>query len=202
MRKLCTRRVTQRNEALDRLALRAPAWRLPARAYPTPPTPDEPNVRIFLAGIMQGSHHEAEIHPQTYRARLVDLLTKYWPEAEVYDPWADHTQSLGYDDARAREVFFTHNRMCREVDLLVAVVPEASMGTAIEAWEAFQAGGMVVFISPLAHNWTVRYAGHALYTTLDDFAEALAAGDIQRLFRDHAERRPSGPRKPRIGQVP
>ena len=45
-------------------------------------------------------------------------------------------------------MFFRHNRMCREIDVLLAFVPEASMGTAIEMWEAYQHGAAVITISP------------------------------------------------------
>ena len=39
-------------------------------------------------------------------------------------------------------MFERHNDMCREVDVVIAFVPEASMGTAIEMWEAYQHGGL------------------------------------------------------------
>jgi hypothetical protein len=104
-------------------------------------------MRFFLAGIMQGSLTEAALHGQEYRSHLKRLIEAHFPEAEVYDPLAEHAGSIDYDDARGREVFFGHNLMCREVDVLIAFVPEASMGTAIEMWEAYQHGAAVVAIS-------------------------------------------------------
>src|SRR5258707_14977013 len=74
------------------------------------------SMRVFLAGIMQGSHVEAAMHPQGYRGRLKELLARHLPEAEVYDPLADHQESLDYDPDKGRSVFLHHNRMCREVD--------------------------------------------------------------------------------------
>ena len=65
-------------------------------------------MRIFLAGIMQGSHVAALVHDQTYRNTLRDLVQAHWPEAEVYDPFANHATSVGYDMRRAREVFMGH----------------------------------------------------------------------------------------------
>ena len=107
-------------------------------------------MRFFLAGIMQGSHLGAVLHSQNYRERLKELLAEHFPGAQVYDPLADHGQSLDYTDATARDVFYFHNRMCREVDVVIAFVPEASMGTAIEMWEAHEHGRAVVLaISPL-----------------------------------------------------
>jgi hypothetical protein len=43
-------------------------------------------MRIFLAGIMQGSHQTALLHPQGYRARIAELLKTHFPQAEIYDP--------------------------------------------------------------------------------------------------------------------
>lgn len=138
-------------------------------------------MRFFLAGIMQGSKRDSVLHCQDYRARLKQLVLDYFPRAEVYDPLADHRNSVDYDDARGREVFYFHNRMCREVDVVFAFVPEASMGTAIEMWEAHEHGrAAVIAISPLTHNWAVRFCSHAIYPDVEAVAAALASGQLQR----------------------
>jgi hypothetical protein len=146
-------------------------------------------MRIFLAGIMQGSHLASVLHNQSYRARLRELLAQQFPDAELYDPLADHGESLAYDDATGRRVFLHHNAMCREVDAVIAFVPEASMGTAIEMWEAFQCGRAVVTISPLVHNWAVRFLSHAVYSTQESFEAALRSGEVERLIRRVAAER-------------
>jgi hypothetical protein len=145
-------------------------------------------MRIFLAGIMQGSHVAALVHDQTYRTRLRDLVQAHWPLAEVYDPFANHSTSVGYDIRLAREVFTKHVGMCREFDLVIAFVPEASMGTAIEMWEAHMHGRVVVTITPLVHNWVVQLASHAVYRDDDAFAHALRTGAIDRLLEPHPAR--------------
>jgi hypothetical protein len=135
-------------------------------------------MRIFIAGIMQGSHAKAAIHDQEYRTRIVSLLSTVFPEAEIYDPRAKHKRSLEYKEATGREVFFRHNLMCREIDLLLAYLPEASMGTAIEMWEAYQHGAIVVSISPLKHNWAVKYLSHILYRDIAEFEAAAGDGTL------------------------
>ena len=70
--------------------------------------------------------------------------------------------------------------MCREIDVLVAFVPEASMGTAIEMWEAHQHGAAVITISPLRHNWAVKFLSHAIYADLAAFEAAVRSGDAAR----------------------
>jgi hypothetical protein len=135
-------------------------------------------MKIFLAGIMQGSHLGAVIHNQNYREHLRELLATHLPHAEVYDPLADHADSLEYDEHRGREVFFKHNAMCRDIDLLIAFVPEASMGTAIEMWEAHQTGRKIVAISPMKHNWAVRFLSDIVYADVEEFEHELASGRL------------------------
>ena len=136
-------------------------------------------MRIFLAGIMQGSHVGSEMHPQGYRGRLKELLREHLQEAEVYDPLADHQESLDYDPDKGRAVFLHHNRMCGEVDVLIAFVPEASMGTAIEMWEAWRHGRIVVTISPLLHNWTVRFCSHVVFPDVAAFEGEVCSGALR-----------------------
>ena len=136
-------------------------------------------MRIFLAGIMQGSHHSAVLHDQQYRPRLKNSLEHHLPRCEIYDPLADHADSLEYGEQRGRDVFLQHNRMCGEVDVVLACVPEASMGTAIEMWEAHEHGrAAVLTISPLDHNWAVRFCSHAIYPDLESFENAVLSGKV------------------------
>ncbi len=134
------------------------------------------NMRFFIAGIMQGSHTANHMHDQDYRERIAELLEEHFPGAEIYDPLAKHKTSLEYDKLTGREVFFCHNAMCREVDVLLAFIPEASMGTAIEMWEAHQHGAAILTISPMKHNWTVKFLSHALYADEAEFIAALRGG--------------------------
>ncbi|HUG66334.1 MAG TPA: hypothetical protein VMM76_01205 [Pirellulaceae bacterium] len=137
-------------------------------------------MRFFIAGIMQGSHREAILHEQDYRAHLKALLEFHFPASDIYDPLAKHHRSLDYDDTVSRDVFYQHNRLCREVDVVVAFVPEASMGTAIEMWEAHEHGcGIVVAISPLSHNWAVRYCSHIIFLDIDAFEAELSSGILE-----------------------
>jgi hypothetical protein len=141
-------------------------------------------MRFFLAGIMQGSHTAARIHDQDYRGRIKGLLAGHFPEAEVYDPLADHGESIRYDEQTGRRVFFEHNRMCRQVDVLFAFLPEASMGTAIEMWEAFQHGAAVITISPMVHNWAVKFLSHEVYPDFDPFLTDVQSGRLARRIQE------------------
>jgi len=137
-------------------------------------------MRFFLAGIMQGSHTGPMLHDQDYRERIKRLIEARFPEADVYDPRSDHADSINYDETTGRKVFFDHNLMCREVDVLLAFVPEASMGTAIEMWEAYQHGAAVIAISPLVLNWAVKFLSHAIYADVEQFEAAVESGRVGR----------------------
>ena len=142
-------------------------------------------MRFFLAGIIQGSHRGIDLHDQRYREQLKKLLSSHFPDAQIYDPRADHQDSIAYDDNTGRDVFYDHNRMCREVDVVVAFVPEASMGTAIEMWEAHEHGrAIVVTISPLELNWAVRFCSHVRYVDLPAFEEAVTSGRLKQQIEE------------------
>ncbi len=139
---------------------------------------------FFIAGIMQGSRVELTLHDQSYRARLADLLRTHFPDCRVYDPFANHANSVAYDDEAGRRTFLMHNRMCgSEADVVIAFIPEASMGTAIEIWEAHKNGAKVISISPLHLNWAVKFLSDAIYSDLESFFAALQSGEIETLIK-------------------
>lgn len=141
-------------------------------------------MKFFLAGIMQGSMTERGMHEQDYRHRLRQLIEEHVPAAQVYCPLDDHKQSLTYGDGKGRDVFFHHNRLAAESDVIVAFLPSASMGTAVEMWEAHRAGRVVLSISPLAHNWVVRFLSHRVFADLEAFETAAVSGELARLLEE------------------
>lgn len=129
------------------------------------------------------------MHNQNYRSRLKELLQHCFPGADVYDPLADHGQSLDYNEDQGRRVFFRHNQMCGEVDVVVAFVPEASMGTAIEIWEAYQHGRLVITVSPLSHNWAVKFCSHFLFPSMEALEDALLMGGLPEKIKESIRER-------------
>jgi len=143
---------------------------------------------IFLAGIIQGSLPN-EIEAQDYREPIMTVLKKIFPEATVYDPVANHSDSLNFDKEKASRVFF--DLMCRagDADLLVAYVPLASMGTSIEIWNAYNAGKPVVVIGPLRLNWVVRFCADHTCETITEFVEFATSGGLQNLLTKKQRRK-------------
>jgi len=140
-------------------------------------------MRFFIAGIMQGSHTAKAVHDQDYRREIADLLREEFPQADIYDPRAAHKNSLDYAELTGREVFMRHNEMCGQVDALVAVLPSASMGTAIEMWETYRHGGAVISISPMRHNWAVKFLSHLIYADMTAFTAGLRGGEVARTIQ-------------------
>ena len=150
---------------------------------------------VFLAGVMQGSHEGKDLHPQEYRARLLAVFARHAPGARVYDPFEKHQSSVEYDDQEGRRVFLHHLEVARASKLVVCYLPAASMGTAVEMWEAHNAGVPVWTISPLATNWVIRFFSQRVFPDLAAFERALADGALDALGIDGG--RPTGRRGPR-----
>lgn len=138
-------------------------------------------MRVFLAGIMQGSNNHDGVHAQDYRTQLAELLRAHVPGVEVFDPWAVYPDSPSYPDERVRTVLVANIEEAAACDLVIAYLPQASMGTALEMWEAWRAGVPVIAISPLAANWVVRTCASQRFGSLEEFAQAVQAGGVTRL---------------------
>lgn len=132
-------------------------------------------MRVFIGGVMQASNHGKGLVDQTYRNVLAEALNARWPDLEVIDPLRLHPNSVEYGDALARDTLLALLDLARESDLMIAYVPVASMGTALEMYSAYLAGVPVVTISPLAENWVVRAFSQRVYPDVERFMQALQA---------------------------
>jgi nucleoside 2-deoxyribosyltransferase len=135
-------------------------------------------MRVFLAGIMQGSIVHNDVHAQSYREFLTDLLRANVDGVDVFDPWAVYPDSHEYEAGLVRDVLLANIAEAARSDLVIAYLPQASMGTALEMWEAWRAGVPVIAITPLATNWVVRVVASQRFDTLEDFAQAVRAGQV------------------------
>ena len=137
---------------------------------------------IFVAGIIQGSLQDCSIHEQSYRDGVVGLLRSTFPELEVYCPIENYPNSLEFTEETARRTFSELMERAAEADAVVAYVPEASMGTAIEMWGAHCRGRLVVAISPMGANWAVRFLSTVVLPDLAAFERFVASGEFGRLL--------------------
>ncbi|NQT25840.1 hypothetical protein HQ585_10820 [candidate division KSB1 bacterium] len=133
-------------------------------------------IRFFLAGIIQGSHQDNAVHDQSYRDRIRQVIEEAFIDSSVYCPVEEHPDSVTYDDNLAQKVFHRHIQLVREADVLIVFLPEASMGSGIEMWEAKQHHTFTVAITAMQANWVVRLFSNAICRSIEDFEAFMRSG--------------------------
>ncbi len=131
---------------------------------------------------MQGSWKKSRIHDQDYRYRLKKILEEALNGVEVYCPFQNHPRSLAYRKEQMQEVFFEHIEKAAQSDVIVAYLPEASMGSAIELWEAFKEKRVILTISPLKENWVIKTLATRNFTSLEEFEAFIRSGRLKELI--------------------
>lgn len=142
-------------------------------------------MRVFIAGIMQGSRQDNDLDSQSYRARIIQTLAAHLPEVEITDPWTLHPDSVAYGDEQARQTFLEMTDLAGQADLVIAYLPQASMGTAIEMWTAYHAGKPVIAITPLSHNWVVKLCASHILPNLDSLLAYIESGSLSQWVDGH-----------------
>jgi nucleoside 2-deoxyribosyltransferase len=131
---------------------------------------------IFIAGIIQGSKKGKVLHNQDYRKDLKKILNKYFPKARIIDPVSVHPRSAYYTFKTGKRVFHNSIEEALSSDLVIAYLPEASMGTAIELWECHQKKIPVWTISSLKENWVVKFLSKKVFSSLKELESYLKKG--------------------------
>ena len=145
--------------------------------------------RIFIGGVMQGSRRENTIDAQDYRRLIGQCLRSHLLDVEVIDPYELHPNSVAYDTDEARRTLIAMAQTAGQADAAVVFVPEASMGTALEMWEAYRGRKPIFAISPLRYNWVVRCLATRMFTGIEEFCAFVASGDFERSLRSAAGQR-------------
>ena len=133
----------------------------------------KPICTFFLAGIIQGSKRGKTLYDQDYRGKIKTLLLRYFPDSKVIDPVCTHPNSVDYDHQTGKKVFFECVKQATESDCVIAYLPEASMGTAVEMWECNKKGVPVWCITPMKENWVVKFSSARIFESLDEFEKYL-----------------------------
>jgi len=138
---------------------------------------------FFLAGIIQGSKRGLETFNQEYRERIKSILNEAFPGCRIVCPVEDHPDSVRYTDAEAEGTFFANVEKAKQCDALIVYLPEASMGSSIEMWEAHHRGNPVFTITPLASNWVVRILSDRVLPGIGEFEQFVRSGEMERMLR-------------------
>ena len=143
-------------------------------------------LKFFLVGIMRGSELGEGFSPQDYRAELREMIRKNVRNSEIYDP----LEGCGIQESNeisfklGRKAYFDEALEVRNCDVMVAYLPEASMGTAIEMWEAYRHSIYIISITRMRENWSIRYLSDRVYGSLEHFNFILQSGEIPRLVSE------------------
>lgn len=135
-------------------------------------------MRVFIAGIMQGSRQDDRISDQNYRVLLAETLKEHIDNVDIVDPWVINPNSVDYDDEQAVATFIKMTALAGEVDVVLTYLPRASMGTAIELWTAYHAGIPTIVASPLTHNWVLKVTATHILPDLDSLLNFIKSGEL------------------------
>jgi hypothetical protein len=138
-------------------------------------------MKIFIAGIMQGSIKGKGIQEQDYRSIIRNSLLINHPGAKIVDPYSLFPDSVEYDDQRSKETLFAMADEAKSADYLIAFLPEASLGTALEMIRAYDNGKTVLCISPLEKNWFIRAVSTKIFPSLDAFCSWIRESNLNDL---------------------
>ena len=144
-------------------------------------------MKIFIAGIMQGSIKGKGIQEQDYRSMIKKSLAINHPDAEIVDPYSLFPDSVQYDDQRSKETLFAMAAQAESADYLIAYLPEASLGTALEMIRAYDNGKTVLCISPLEKSWFIRAVSSKVFLSLDDFCTWINKTNLIDLKKNTAD---------------
>lgn len=126
-----------------------------------------------MAGIIQGSARGKSIHSQGYRAKIKRIFAESAPEFVVYDPFDGNEDSVNYELERGKSVFNGSLDKIRDCDLMIAYLPEASMGTAIEMWECHHLGIPIWTITDMKENWVVKFCSEKIFDSVDSLFDEI-----------------------------
>jgi hypothetical protein len=144
--------------------------------------PGDEMMHVFIAGLMQGSREDHLIDAQDYRSRITQALQVHVPGVKITDPYGLHPDSINYGLEKVRDTFVSMADLAGEADVLIAYLPQASMGTAIEMWTAFNANKYIIVVTPLKHNWVVRVTADEILPDLDTLLKQIENGRLAQLL--------------------
>lgn len=139
-------------------------------------------MKIFIAGVMQGNRKDSGIYSQDYRTKIKEKLSSFVEDVEFVDPDVTDPDRLTYSETQAKEMFIKYCQAAGKVDLLIAYIPEASMGSAIEMWMAYQNRVPIVTISTMKSNWVVKLLSKIIYTNIDEFQTNFDLSELNGLL--------------------
>jgi hypothetical protein len=144
-------------------------------------------MKIYISGVMQGSKKGQGIQGQGYRQVISDAIKIRHQNAEIYDPFSLFPDSVEYDDQRSRQVLFEMADAAASADIVIAYLPEASMGSALEMIRAYDNGKAIISISTMEKNWFIGAVSAKIFLSLEDFCIWIHQTNLAELIAESTE---------------
>jgi len=144
-------------------------------------------MKIFISGVMQGSIKGKGIQDQGYRQMIRDAIKILHPQVVIYDPFSVFPDSVEFDNQRAKQTLFSLAEEAASADILIAYLPEASMGTALEMMRSYDQGKTIISITPLEKNWFILAVSSKIFTSLDEFCAWVQQTNLSKLIAGSSE---------------
>lgn len=135
-------------------------------------------MKVFISGVMQGSRQDHDVQTQDYRQLIAHKVLARHPDAHVVDPWALFPDAVNYTPQQAKQTLLKELELAASCDALIAYLPEASMGTSLEMWAAYQASVPIYCISNMTRNWVIQTLAAHVHPTLDGFLKFVEEGGL------------------------
>ena len=136
-------------------------------------------MRVFIAGVIQGGLADESIHDQGYRVAIAEMIGSLYADAEIVDPHAENLDRLSWSREQKSEMFLRYAAEAARCDVLVAWLPQPSMGTAVEMYQAHLADVPVLAVSPLHDNWTIFSLATRVFPDLAALASFLSGAEFR-----------------------
>jgi hypothetical protein len=144
-------------------------------------------MKIYISGVMQGSIKGHGIGEQGYRQIISEAVRILHPHAEIYDPFTVFPGAAEFDDQQSKQALFEMADAAASADIVIAYLPEASMGSALEMIRSYDNGKMIISISTLKKNWFIRGVSTKIFHSLDDFCVWVAETNLGDLIVEPKE---------------
>ncbi len=141
-------------------------------------------VSFYLAGVMQGSNMDSSHVPQDYRQTIKNIILIEYPDAEIFCPMEMFPNAPLLNDEVAKSIIFKGVEIASEVEAVIAFLPEASMGTAVELWEAHNNSRVNIVISPMKYNLLLRTVADVIIPDISGFKEFVSSGKLKELLTE------------------
>lgn len=140
-------------------------------------------VSLYLCGPIQASR-VGDVENQDYRQQAREVIQRVNPYIEIWCPRTMHpTGGFDYPDHKKADEMLKLLDLAGTCDVLLAVLPCASLGAGAEMWEAYRHDRPIVTITPLQDNWLVLLVSTYIFPDIATFQQALRRdGALRALF--------------------